>query len=107
MATEKRMIDANKALVVAQRIYSDPVLVHAILNTLNETPTVAAVEVDAVIEMFEYMLGDCPCNFSPVDEWLAERCELQNECPNPKDKRGCWKQFIKHFIAEMDGDGNA
>ena len=45
MANEKRLIDANKARVVAQRIYSDPVLVHAILNTLNETPTVDAVEV--------------------------------------------------------------
>lgn len=68
--------------------------------------TVDALEVDTVIEMFEYMLGDCPCNFSPVDEWLGERCELQDECPYPKDKRGCWKQFIKHFVAEMDGDGN-
>ena len=45
MAVEKRLIDANKARVVAQRIYSDPVLVHVILNTLNETPTVDAVEV--------------------------------------------------------------
>lgn len=45
MEKEVRLIDANKARVVAQRIYSDPVLIHAILNTLDETPTVDAVEV--------------------------------------------------------------
>ena len=45
MATERRLIDADKARVVAQRIYSDPVLIHTILNTLNNTPTVDAVEV--------------------------------------------------------------
>ena len=45
MANEKRLIDTVKARVVAQRIYSDPVLIHAILNTLNNTPTVDAVEV--------------------------------------------------------------
>lgn len=45
MTNEKRLIDADNAQVVAQRIYSDPVLIHAILNTLNSTPTVDAVEV--------------------------------------------------------------
>lgn len=45
MANEKRLIDANNARVVAQRIYSDPVLIHAILNTLDNTPTVDAAPV--------------------------------------------------------------
>lgn len=45
MVNEKRLIDAEKARKVSQRIYSDPVLVYAILNTLNKTPTVDAVEV--------------------------------------------------------------
>ena len=113
MANEKRLIDANA-------LRTDYLKKHRMTDTefdicypwwqfskaIENAPTVDAVEVDTVIEMFEYMLGDCPCNFSPVDEWLAERCELQEECPNPKDKRGCWKQFIKHYVAEMDGDGN-
>lgn len=110
MATEKRLIDANALSESVSGIGKDMKRPRAVelacLCLIAEAPTVDAVEVDTVIEMFEYMLGDCPCNFSPVDEWLSERCELQNECPNPKDKRGCWKQFIKHFIAEMDGDGN-
>lgn len=100
-----RLIDADKLRTKAF-VDTDSGEPFIGLQELDEASTVDAVEVDTVIEMFEYMLGDCPCNFNPVDEWLAERCELQNECPNPKDKRGCWKQFIKHFIAQMDGDGN-
>ncbi len=40
-----RLIDAKKAWENAQRIYSDPVLLHAIKNVLECTPTVKAVEV--------------------------------------------------------------
>lgn len=45
MANEKRLIDKKSAWKTAQRIYSDPVLLHAIKNTLDTTPTVDAVEV--------------------------------------------------------------
>ena len=45
MATEKRLIDKKSAWKMAQRIYSDPVLLHAIKNTLDNVPTVDAVEV--------------------------------------------------------------
>ena len=38
-----RMIDTEKAWKTAQRIYSDPVLLHAIKNVLDSTPTVEAV----------------------------------------------------------------
>ena len=114
MANEKRLIDANKLVERLNKSHAyharnsrEEVLLYRDSRIINEQPTVDAVEVETVIEMFEYMMGDCPCNFSPVDEWLAEQCELQEECPNPADKRGCWKQFIKHFCAKMDGDGNA
>ena len=103
MATKKRLIDAKDVKELINGLSELP-WEEEVDYLVDELPTVDAVEEDIAIEMFEYMLGDCPCNFSPVDEWLAERCELQNECPNPKDKRGCWKQFIKHFVAEMDGE---
>ena len=45
MANEKRLIDKKSAWKTAQRIYSDPVLLHAIKNTLDTTPTVDVVEV--------------------------------------------------------------
>lgn len=70
-------------------------------------PAADVVEVDAVFEMLDYTLGDCPCNYSPTDEWLPEVCELQDECPDPKEKYGCWRQFIKHFRSrKMDGGVN-
>lgn len=74
------------------------------LDELEAIPAANVVEVDAVFEMLDYTLGDCPCNYSPTDEWLPEVCELQDECPNPKEKYGCWRQFIKHFRSrKMDG----
>lgn len=44
MATEK-LIDKKSAWITAQRIYSDPVLLHVIKNTLDAVPAVDAVEV--------------------------------------------------------------
>lgn len=41
-----RLIDAEKAWNKAQRIYSDPVLLHAIKNTLDSTETIEAAPVN-------------------------------------------------------------
>ena len=61
-------------------------------------PAVDAVEVDKVAQMFyEFTGDDCQWNYNDNDEWLPEVCELQDECPRPADKLGCWKQFVKHF----------
>jgi len=62
------------------------------------------IERETVAQMLCYAFGDCPCDYSPTDEWLPEKCELQEECPNPKDKLGCWKQYIKHFEERKDND---
>ena len=71
---------------------------NALVNMLiKKQPAADVVEVEKVVEMLDYMLGNCPCNYSPTDEWLPEKCELQEECPNPKEKFGCWKQFIKYY----------
>ena len=45
MANEKRLIDADKALEVAKRLYFDPFPIRAVLKTLSYTPSVDAVEV--------------------------------------------------------------
>ena len=37
----------------------------------------------------------CACNFSGIDEWLPEKCELLDSCPNPVGV-ACWEQFLKH-----------
>ena len=38
---------------------------------------------------------DCACNFNGIDEWLPEKCEVIDSCPNPAGV-ACWEQFLKH-----------
>ena len=37
----------------------------------------------------------CACNYNGIDEWLPEKCELLESCPNPVGV-ACWEQFLKH-----------
>jgi len=42
------------------------------------------------------IFGDnCACNFNGIDEWLPEKCEVIDACPNPVGV-ACWEQFLKH-----------
>ena len=56
--------------------------------------------------LFNAFGDDCACNFNGIDEWLPERCkytEIADECPNPKEKHGCWMQFLLQGGADMRG----
>lgn len=65
------------------------------------------VEVDKVAEMLRIMFDDdCACNYNGNDEWLPMHCKHVEECPMPKERLGCWKEFVKHFLAKMDGKGD-
>ena len=66
---------------------------------IGKTDAADVVGLDVVAEMLYVSCGcdECPCNYGPTDEWLPEVCDLKDECPKPKDKLGCWKQYIKHF----------
>lgn len=37
----------------------------------------------------------CACNYNSIDEWLPEKCELLDSCPNPCGV-ACWEQYLKH-----------
>lgn len=106
MANEKRLIDANEIeeLFYKQVEYGETDLMDAFEDALQDAQTVDAVEVDKVAKMLFYLLGDCPFDYYSYDEWIPEVCELQGECPNTKDKFGCWKQFIKHYGERRDGE---
>ena len=51
-------------------------------------------------ELFE---DACACNYNGIDEWLPEKCEVIDACPNPVGV-ACWEQFLKHR-AERRTDG--
>lgn len=113
MANEKqvltncqRLIDPSVPIrdLTAMKSMYDAIALDGMIKALKEAPVVDAVPVDTVVEMFEYFLGDCPCNYSSTDGWLPECCELQEECPNPADEHGCWKQFIKHWGERREGE---
>ena len=37
----------------------------------------------------------CACNYNDIDEWLPEKCEVIDACPNPVGV-ACWEQYLKH-----------
>ena len=42
------------------------------------------------------LFGDtCACNFNGIDEWLPDKCEFLDACPDPGGVT-CWEQFLKH-----------
>ena len=42
------------------------------------------------------LFGDaCACNYNGIDEWLPEKCEVIDACPNPVGV-ACWEQFLTH-----------
>lgn len=70
----------------------------AFKHDVADAPTIDAISTDDVAEMLSEQFYDrCPCNYNNNDEWLPYVCELTDECPNPKDPLGCWKQYIKHY----------
>ena len=79
MANEKRLIEVKSAWKKAQRIYSDPVLLHVIKNVLDETPTADAVEVKHgrwLINPDGYYPYCSECKAEPKGG------EMTNYCPN-------------------------
>ena len=79
----------------------------AVLDLIAKQTAADVVEVDKVAEMLRLSFGDdCACNFNGNDEWMWEKCKYaESDCPYPKDELGCWKEFVKHFLAKMDGKG--
>ena len=37
---------------------------------------------------------DCACNLNGNDEWLPEKCEVIDSCPEPVGV-ACWEQYLK------------
>ena len=72
---------------------------------VESIPAADVVEVDKVAEMLRTMFDDdCACNYNGNDEWLTTKCKYaETDCPTPEDNLGCWKEFVKHFLAKMDG----
>ena len=76
------------------------------VERLKELPAAEqAWTTEEVAEILANLIGDeCACNFNGIDEWLPERCKYaESTCPNPKEKHGCWMQFLLQGGADMRG----
>ena len=48
------------------------------------------------------VFGDsCACNFNGNDEWLPEKCELLDTCPDVVGV-ACWEQYLKWLGQKED-----
>ena len=87
----------------AEAVYSD-----VMEGELLELPSAQAERkytLEEVAEILASVIGDeCACNINGIDEWLPERCkytEIAEECPHPKEKHGCWMQFLLQGGAQI------
>ena len=101
MANEKRLIDVNAAIAKYRQRYfgGESVTVQDLVYSIEYAPTVDAVEVEDVAEMLRVMFDDdCACNYNGNDEWLPCLCKYaETDCPMPKERLGCWIEFVKHW----------
>jgi len=93
----KTAIHAIDALPNCYNGFSDSYDKAYIIGVLEELPsaesewnnhTVACLLAD----MFD---DPCACNYCGIDEWLPEKCEVIDACPNPVGV-ACWEQFLTH-----------
>lgn len=76
------------------------------LSTLQAENTQLRAELEQVKKKNKYsahdvalilsdVFGDsCACNFNGNDEWLPEKCELLDTCPDVVGV-ACWEQYLK------------
>ena len=101
MATEKRLIWGDIAESQLKKLadhyhgsFSGDAFERA-MQLIAELPSVKAYTPHEVAEIIAELFGDsCACNFNGIDEWLPEKCELLDACPNVYGV-ACWEQYLK------------
>ena len=75
-----------------------------LVDIFAEIPTAEVVDYEKVAEVLRNMFDDdCACNYNGYDEWLPMKCKYaENDCPMPKERLGCWKEFVKHFLDQLN-----
>lgn len=62
------------------------------------------MQYEEIADMLANMLDECACNVNGNDDWLPQACKYADtQCPHPKEKNGCWMQFLLQGGADMRG----
>ena len=79
---------ADELEIIKQAMRNTPVMLLPPAQPEWNNHTVACL----LAELFG---DDCACNYNGIDEWLPNKCELLDSCPNPGGV-ACWEQYLKH-----------
>ena len=95
-----RLIDADRLIrpEILDKYYHLPNGDTAIpIIDIKNAPTVDAVPLDKLCEWLAKYIG-FPCNYSPIDEEMADYCGDQCEM----DDIGCWEKVLSKWMEEQD-----
>ena len=108
---KKRLVDADKlmerakmnsVLVTVEHDHHDYGMTLGALNKIVKECELPSAQPQTewnnhtVACLLAELFGDtCACNYNGIDEWLPEKCEVIDSCPNPVGV-ACWEQFLKH-----------
>jgi hypothetical protein len=90
-----KLVEVQATKELANAMLPDIFLKMAVDRVLDAAPTVKAYTAHEVAEIIADLFGDtCACSFNGIDEWLPEKCELLDACPNTCGV-ACWEQYLK------------
>ena len=69
-------------------------IVDASWTEANKMPRKLYTAHEVACILAEAFGDDCACNFNGNDEWLPEKCEVIDSCPEPVGV-ACWEQYLK------------
>ena len=103
---------ALDALGEAPEVWTDSPEEFAALNqwemdvkAIEAVPSENGMTFEEIAKLLSDLFDECACNVNDNDEWLPQACKYaETECPNPKEKNGCWMQFLMQGGADMRGE---
>lgn len=77
-----------------------------VIDFLEQMPSAPHVMTyEEVAQMLSNIFDECACDVNGNDEWLPQSCKYaETDCPSPKEKNGCWMQFLIQGGADMRGE---
>ena len=107
ISRQAAIVALDKHLQTTDVPVSYPGIISALTEWLNEVPS-AQPQTEwnnhTVACLLAELFGDaCACNYNGIDEWLPEKCEVIDACPNPVGV-ACWEQFLTHRAERRTDD---
>ena len=100
LRTEKVKVIGNDELMdELQAVLAENEKLRAELEQVKKKNKYSAHDVALILSD---AFGDsCACNFNGNDEWLPEKCELLDTCPDVVGV-ACWEQYLK-WLGQKEG----